>query len=170
MLSRWGIVAALLLLSVGSGPATADATLVGSQPADGATLSQRPDTVTLDFAARILPPADVAVLAPDGRRVETGDAAVLDTRVQQQFSSAANGRFTVTYRVVGEDRHPVEGQIVFTVDAPVEAAPSWMSRYGAQLVGFGVVLALVVAIAALRLRPQAIPTPPAGSGGAQAPE
>jgi hypothetical protein len=114
----------------------------------------RPKTMTLDFVSRILPPAEVVIVGPDGRRVEDGEAAVLDTRVQQPFNSAANGSYSVVYRVVGEDRHVISGRLTFTVDAPVvDSGGSWMGRNGAQLIGALAIVGVIGAVAAVRLRP-----------------
>ena len=159
MVSRWLVVAVLVWLAVGVGSAAADTVLVASQPADGTTLNVRPKTVTLDFVNRILPPAEVVIVGPDGRRVDEGEAAVLDTRVQQPFNSAANGSYSVVYRVTGEDQHAIGGRLTFTVDAPVvDAGGSWMGRNGAQLIGALVFVGVIGGVAALRLRPT--PTPP----------
>ena len=161
MVSRWLVVAVLLWLAVGVGSAAGDTVLVESRPADGSTVTVRPKTVTLDFVNRILPPAEVVIVGPDGRRVDDGAAAVLDNRVQQPFNSAANGSYSVVYRVVGEDRHVNQGRLSFTVDAPVvDAGGSWMGRNGAQLIGALVFVGVIGGVAALRLRPSPT-TPPA---------
>jgi copper transport protein len=65
----------------GLAPADADTVLIDSRPGDGATVTVRPESVTLDFQTRILPPAAVAVLGPDGQRVDSGEPAVLGNRV-----------------------------------------------------------------------------------------
>jgi methionine-rich copper-binding protein CopC len=145
----------LLSVAVASGPAAADTVLVDSRPGDGTTVMVRPDSVRLDFANPIIPPAAVAVVGPDGQRVDSGEPAVLGNRVQQPMRASDNGVYTVVYRVVGDDTHRVQGQLTFTLDAPVaEPRGSWLSRNGGQLIGAGVVLLLIAAVAALRLRPR----------------
>ena len=141
-------------LVLGSSPASADTVLVDSRPSNGTTVTARPDSVTLDFQTRILPPAAVAVLGPDGQRVDSGEPAVLGNRVQQRMTGTADGTYTVVFRVVGDDNHQVDGQITFTVDAPAaETRGSWLSRNAAQLTGAAVILLLITAVAALRLHP-----------------
>jgi methionine-rich copper-binding protein CopC len=148
------LLATLLWPLTGLAPAEADTVLVGSRPGDGTTVTVRPDSVTLDFQNPIIPPAAVAVVGPDEQRVDTGQPAVLGNRVQQPMSASANGTYTVVYRVVGDDTHRVQGQLTFTVKAPVvEPRGSWLSRNGAQLIGVSVVLLLITTVAALRLRP-----------------
>jgi methionine-rich copper-binding protein CopC len=142
-------VAAALLWFVA--PAHADTSLVGSSPVHGSTVTARPTSVTLDFQNRIIGPAVVAVTAPDGSRVDSGEPVVADTHVQQPVRTAGNGEYTVVFRAVAEDGHPVKGTLTFLLDAPAE--PGFWSTYGAQVIGFGVVVALVVLVAALRLSP-----------------
>ena len=141
---------ALLTLAV---PAHADTDLVGSAPLHGSTVSSRPTSVTLDFRDRIVGQPLVAVTGPDGARVDAGVPVVADTRVQQPIEPTANGEYAVVFRVVAQDGHPVKGALTFVLDAPQE--PGFWASYGTQVVGFGVVLLLAVAVAALRLRPRA---------------
>ncbi len=143
------LAAALLSLAA---PAHADTDLVGSTPVNGSTVTSRPTSVTLDFQDRIVGQALVAVTGPDGARVDDGAPVVSGTRVQQPVESAGNGEYVVVFRVVAEDGHPVKGTVTYTLDAV--AGPGFWAAYGAQMVGFGVLLLLAVAVAALRLRPR----------------
>ncbi|WP_420122639.1 copper resistance CopC family protein [Nakamurella sp.] len=119
--ARAALVAVLVLLAtVGFAlPAAAHASLVGSDPADGATLATAPARVTLTFddALEDFGPV-VTVTGPDGNQYQSGDAVVdgvtLSTAVQ---SLPAAGTYTVAYRVVSDDGHPVEGQLRFELTA-----------------------------------------------------
>ena len=137
-------------------PAHADTDLVGSAPLNGSTVTARPTSVTLDFQDRIVGGAVVAVTGPDGASVDAGEPVVAETRVQQPIETAGNGEYTVVFRVVAEDGHPVKGAITFVLDAPAE--PGFWATNGLQVIGFGVVLALAVGVAAVRLRPTASAT------------
>ena len=138
-------------------PAHADTDLVGSAPLNGSTVTARPASVTLDFQDRVVGGAVVAVTGPDGARVDDGEPVVADTRVQQPIEATGNGEYTVVFRVVAEDGHPVKGAITFVLDAPAE--PGFWATNGVQVVGFGVVLLLAVVVAAVRLRTTASATP-----------
>lgn len=139
----------LLVLAV---PAHADTDLVGSAPLHGSTVTSRPTSVTLDFKDRLVGEPLVAVTGPDGARVDDGRPVVLDTRVQQPVDTTGNGEYTVVFRVVAEDGHPVKGTVTFVLDAPAE--PGFWAANGAQVIGIGAVLLLTVVVAALRLRPR----------------
>lgn len=114
------IVVALVLFSVAPDRAAAHAALVRSDPADGASLSAAPNAVTLTFDVAIGRPAYAVVTAPDGTRVEVGDAEPLDATVTQRLDPSVAqeqaGRWTVAFRVVSVDGHPVSDQLSFTVE------------------------------------------------------
>lgn len=108
------LVAALILLVAGSGPATAHANLVESDPADGARLETAPSEVTLTFSENV-GNGQVAVTAPSGRRVETTNVRTLDHVLSADVApSDERGRYTVAYRIVSADSHPISGEITFT--------------------------------------------------------
>lgn len=110
----------------GAVPASAHAELISSDPRDGAKLASSPGEVTLTFEENIDPKtarSRVEAKADDGftysvdpkPRVEGAEVVVPLGAV------TAAGQYTVTYRVVSEDGHPVEGSIDFIVTEPVEA-------------------------------------------------
>ncbi len=103
------------LLLMGSGPASAHASLVGSDPADGATLAAAPSAITFTFNENIGNPAYIAVTAPNGSKVDVGDVRAIDNKVTATLPDVdQKGRYTASYRVVSADGHPVEGTIHYS--------------------------------------------------------
>ncbi|HOZ56829.1 MAG TPA: copper resistance protein CopC [Nakamurella multipartita] len=108
------------LVTVGlAGPALAHTTLIGSDPADGAVLTAAPTTVTLTFDD---PLADfepvLTVTGPDGVTYQSGSPTVDGTRLSNAVNALpVAGTYTVAYRVVSDDGHPVEGTVSFTLAA-----------------------------------------------------
>lgn len=145
----------LALLFVGSGPASAHASLVGSDPEDGAALAAAPSAITFTFSENIGNPAYIAVTAPDGSTVDVGEVRAIDNKVTTTLPEVdQKGRYTASYRVVSADGHPVEGTIHYTtttgraveqVAAPEEK--TFIHRHRAHL--FWGILAAAVAIALL---------------------
>ena len=117
-----------LALLLGTGVASAHTRLVGSDPADGASLDAGPARVSLEFNETMQAGfSTITVVGPDGTRFETGevtaDGAVVSIGVSPL---GAAGGYEIGYRVISEDGHPVTGSIAFTLttDGPAAAAPS----------------------------------------------
>lgn len=107
------IVASLVL---GSAPAYAHAALVDTDPGDGARTVRAPRTITLTFNENVATPAFVVVTAPDGTTVKTGAVSILDHTVSAKVAATdMKGTYTLSYRVVSADSHPVEGTTTFDV-------------------------------------------------------
>lgn len=115
------LVLCLPALLLAAGPASAHAGLLDSDPADGATLEGAPRQVTLSFNEDIQRPAYVVVRAA-GEEVASGEAEVSGPRVTASVpADAAPGEWSVAFRVVSTDGHPVTGELGFTVAEPPAA-------------------------------------------------
>jgi len=120
-------VLVLVLILVGAvavgGTASAHTGLSSSDPADGAELTAPPASVTLVFDAPMVNiGATVMITGPDGQQYPTGTPVVDSTDVRTDVPALGPaGQYTVTYRVVSGDGHPVEGQIRFQLDTPLPA-------------------------------------------------
>ena len=109
------VLAVTLLATLGlAGPASAHASLIGSDPADGAVLQTAPTTVTLTFDDNLanFEPV-VTVTGPDGTAYQTGTATVDGARRAARFRPYRPRAYTIAYRVVSDDGHPVEGTVTF---------------------------------------------------------
>jgi methionine-rich copper-binding protein CopC len=121
-ISVWVAILGLLLgvlssLVMATG-ADAHAALKSISPKDGASLTTAPTKVVLTFNEPISSSfATVTVTGADG--VASAGKTVVDgvTVTQALAPDLANGRYTVTYRVVSEDGHPVSDKTTFTVAA-----------------------------------------------------
>lgn len=123
-----GGVAVLLSAS----PAAAHNELRASQPAKGDKIRIAPAEVVLDFPERLNPQFTVvAVTAAGGSSVIERNPRVSGQRAVQQLKAGlVPGTYTVAYRVVSVDGHPVQGSLRFSVLTAPEpsaagTAPSW---------------------------------------------
>ncbi|MGP3962681.1 copper resistance CopC family protein [Nonomuraea sp. 3N208] len=107
------ILAALLVLGAG-GPALAHDALKSSNPAKGAAVEAL-DEVELEFTAKVRMPF-VIVRGPGDTPRQAGEPQ-LDGKVVTQAVKGPlpDGKYTIAYRVVSSDGHPIEGEIPFTV-------------------------------------------------------
>ncbi|HXH79953.1 copper resistance protein CopC [Nocardioides sp.] len=102
-----------------AGPANAHATLVSSDPAQGAVLPEPPERVRFTFSESVAAvPDGVQVFDAAGGDVPSS-AAVADDELDVTFPDGlGEGTFIVVWRVVSEDGHPVSGSLSFSVGAP----------------------------------------------------
>ncbi|AKN68999.1 transport integral membrane protein [Streptomyces sp. PBH53] len=113
--------ALLLGLLLGTAaPASAHAVLRASDPADGTVLRTAPRQVTLTFTESVgLLTDSFRIYDPGNRRVRTGPAGHApgrsDTARVSLPARLATGTYTVAWRVVSADSHPVSGALTFSV-------------------------------------------------------
>jgi methionine-rich copper-binding protein CopC len=141
------LVGAVVLLA--AAPASAHATLIRTDPADGSELATAPRTVSLTFSENV-GSAFVAVTAPDGSPVHTSHVRSVDEKVTASVASTdQRGRYTLAYRVVSADGHPVSGTITFrtttgraVTQADQPSDESFVHRHRSHLV-IGILAGLV---------------------------
>ncbi|MFF2344725.1 copper resistance protein CopC [Pseudarthrobacter sp. NPDC058119] len=116
--------AALLLLF--SAPAQAHDSLESSNPANGSTVSAMPATVELTFDhTPIAINSIVRVEDATGADQADGPVQIVDNQVSQAVKPGApQGKYTVVWRVVSSDGHPIEGTFTFTAGGPNAAPPA----------------------------------------------
>jgi methionine-rich copper-binding protein CopC len=118
----WVAILGLLLGVLGSiimaTGADAHAALRSVSPKDGATVTTAPSQVVLTFNEPIGTSfATVTVVGPQGA-VSQGKPVVDGVSVSQALTTElANGTYTVSFRVVSEDGHPVSDKTAFTLAA-----------------------------------------------------
>ncbi|TDC89477.1 copper resistance protein CopC [Actinomadura sp. 7K507] len=121
-----GIAAAVaaLLTVVMAPPALAHPQLVSSTPAKGAS-AESVTEVKLVFSGKINL-AEVVVKDDSGKTFHSGAAERSGATVTQKLSGALPaGTYTVAYRVVGEDGHPIQSDdVTFTAAGGAAPAPS----------------------------------------------
>ncbi|MEW2376605.1 copper resistance CopC family protein [Micromonospora sp. NPDC047812] len=117
-------LAAAALLLVPAAPAAAHNTLRAASPADGDRLTTPPTRITLEFAQRLDPTFTTIALTDAARRkVPTGAPAVDGTKGTVTVDETlGEGTYTVAYRIVSADGHPVQGSYRFTVAGGVDTA------------------------------------------------
>ncbi|MEV6589672.1 copper resistance CopC family protein [Streptomyces acidicola] len=119
--------AALAALATAAPRAAAHTDLDSASPAAESALAELPPRITLTFSDPMTQKyAKVAVTDPDGKSAATDEPEVSGNEVSLALDPASPaGRYTVGYRVVSADGHPVSGSYSFTVEAASESsAPS----------------------------------------------
>jgi len=160
------VAAGLVVVGLGllAGPAQAHAVLLRTEPAPQATLAGPPGVVRLQFSEAVeVDPGGIRVFDVDGRRVDRGGPARSDgdRTVTVPLARLAEGTYTVTFRAVSSDSHPVRGGFVFYVGRPSavsavpidteQAAPRWVEiGYGMVRFAWLAALSLLVGVVVVR--------------------
>ena len=112
--TKWCVGAALILLAA---TAHAHAHLTAAVPADG-SVGKAPERIVLSFseAARIT----VMTLQRGGEepRKLTPLPSEMAARITVPLPKLSPGKYTLSWRVVGDDGHVVPGVLHFTVQSP----------------------------------------------------
>lgn len=121
------LVLVALGVLIGLAPtASAHAELLGTTPSNGEHLATSPTEIVLRFSENVAPVRDgFAVLDARGRKAVDAQGELVDgdaTRVRLPVRGLDNGVYSVTWRVVSADSHPVHGAFVFSVGS-AQAAP-----------------------------------------------
>ena len=144
-----------VLAFAGAGVASAHATRIATDPAEGAELTQSPQRVSATFSETLQPAfAAMTVVGPDGNLWSDGDpqvqGAVIGVGVRPLGPA---GTYTVNYRVTSTDGHVVSGawsfrlamastgmpgpSVTATNDPPEDGIPVWPFVVGTALITAG---------------------------------
>ncbi len=114
-----GLFALLCAQVVASAPADAHARLEKTSPADGASLTAAPPEIMLRFNEAVN--GDLSEVTVKSGSTDVADGSVEvegDSLYQPLKSDMPEGDYTVTYKVVSADGHPVSGTFEFSYAPP----------------------------------------------------
>lgn len=116
--------AAVFLLA--PAPAFAHDVLIDSDPEDGATLDTVPEEVVLTFNNAPMEGGSgsaIVVTGPDGAENQEGELAFDGTDVTVGLAPLGEaGEYSIAYRVVSSDGHPIQDTLAFSVTEEAVAA------------------------------------------------
>lgn len=129
MKSRVLLVAgACIVMILGSAvPAFAHARLLSSQPNGGATIAESPPEIVLNFSERIEASfGGVQVFDAAGARMQSAEPQISGSTVRMSLAPLpAAGDYTVLFRIISGDSHPVESRFAFAYQPPApQPSPS----------------------------------------------
>ncbi len=155
------VICAVLGALAGAGSAAAHAVLISTDPGQGVVVATAPTTVSLTFSEPVVVAADgIRVFDPEGAQLDTGYAVHLGRastvgaalRSRDQPSVQQQGTYTVSWRVISTDSHPVAGAFTFSVGQPsANRAPGTAQPSGSTAVGVLYGIARVAAFASFAL-------------------
>lgn len=115
------LLTALFMLVGTAQPAAAHDEIISSDPESGAALEASPEALTLTFSGDIMDIGrEVRVTDSNGESQVTQESTVERQMLIQPLSnpgSTEDETYTVVWRVVSQDGHPIEGTFDYTVGA-----------------------------------------------------
>ncbi|MCT9870434.1 copper resistance CopC family protein [Paenarthrobacter aurescens] len=115
------VVAALAFASAllfSAAPASAHDVAESTTPANGASVTEVPASVAITFNNRPLAIGSGVTVTAGGENWADGPVEIIDNQaVQKLRDGAPAGEYTVVWRVVSSDSHPIEGTFTFTATA-----------------------------------------------------
>ncbi|MCZ7379814.1 copper resistance CopC/CopD family protein [Micromonospora sp. WMMC250] len=131
MRTRSAVLLGVVVACLGVGlapprPAAAHAALVATTPVRDEVIGYTPREVVVTFTEAVSPVAGrVQVLAPDGRKINTGEPVVSGAtmRIPVRTPDKPLGTYLVSYRVVSADSHPIAGSFAYSAGAPSATPP-----------------------------------------------
>ena len=107
------------LLFLGNSPSFAHAQLTSANPKANSVLFALPSTIKLQFTDDIIADAGgnvITVTSASGRRIDVGATTVLGNQMTVKLRKISTlGKYTVRYRVISEDGHPVNASYKFSL-------------------------------------------------------
>ncbi|MEK4485915.1 copper resistance protein CopC [Psychrobacillus sp. FSL H8-0484] len=106
-----------LLLITFAPSALAHSGLETSIPQDGEVMKDEISTLLLTFNTRIEGNSTFKISPVDGQEIPLEELQVREKEMVGSLKSPLeNGKYTVTWKIIGEDGHPIENSYSFTVD------------------------------------------------------
>ncbi|MER6136736.1 copper resistance protein CopC [Streptomyces sp. NPDC001815] len=114
-----------LFLLGGAATVSAHSAVRDTDPREGSVLKSAPREVTMTFTESVgITDDSLRVLSPENRRVNAGDTQHVpgrsDTVRVRLNDDLPDGTFTVAWRVVSADSHPISGAFTFSIGKPSE--------------------------------------------------
>jgi len=115
-------IISLLLLALFPQLTFAHTKLQSSVPEPDAIIVQEMKEVVMTFNTEVEPLSSFVLKQEDGTELPVERIEIIEDRIIGSFDhTIPNGAYTVEWKIVGRDGHPIKGDFQFTVNVPVEA-------------------------------------------------
>lgn len=114
------ISAVLLLMLVMPFTVNAHTALTASSPVNGEVLAESPEELELSFGTVIEEGSSMMLDGPKGK-IELDEITIEGNVMKGSLSEKLeNGSYIILWKIIGEDGHPIEGEILFSLDGAAE--------------------------------------------------
>lgn len=122
----------ICLLVIG-GKAFAHTGLESSNPSNGSTVTDPIEEITLTFLTKIEQTSSFKILGANNVEVPVKNIVVVDDIMTGSVDGMENGEYTLTWNIIGADGHPIQGDLTFAVNLPVEETPVQVTEEESQV-------------------------------------
>ncbi|MFC5591480.1 copper resistance protein CopC [Sporosarcina soli] len=111
------VLLTILLLIISANSVSAHTGLTSSSPADGEGIAEDVHEIELEFNTKIETTSTVKVFNENNEEISVGAIQVNENMMTGGFlSPLSNGTYTVDWRIIGADGHPIQGTYSFIVN------------------------------------------------------
>ena len=123
-----GVLAATMIGFIGTPAATAHDSLIGTAPEEGQVIDTAPEAITITLSEAPLESSGlelsrIQITGPEGTAVEATPVTLEENIMSAPAAIDAPGVYSVAWRTVSSDGHPIEGVFEFTYE-PASTTPA----------------------------------------------
>lgn len=123
MLNKIALLSTLLFFIFGAN-VFAHSHLEDSTPKNGEIVTESLTAITLTFETAIEPTSSFTLMDEKNASIPLSEVSISGNKlIANVEDNLTNGAYTIHWKIIGEDGHPLEGDIPFTVQLPENAAP-----------------------------------------------
>jgi copper resistance protein C len=123
MLNKIALLSTLLLFIFGAN-VFAHSHLEESAPKNGEIVTQSLKDITLTFETALEPTSSFTLIDGNHTAIPLSTVPITGNQLIANVEDVlTNGAYTIHWKIIGEDGHPLEGDIPFTMNLPENAAP-----------------------------------------------
>lgn len=113
-----------LLMMLAPMATLAHTTLSSSNPTAGQVVTEQLEQLELTFATEIEEGSSMVLQGPSGTVELTEVSIAGNVMLGTLINELADGQYTISWKIIGADGHPIEGEVPFSIEmATVEAEP-----------------------------------------------
>ncbi|MEC1522392.1 copper resistance protein CopC [Neobacillus niacini] len=122
MLNKIALLSTFLFFIFGAN-VFAHSHLEDSTPKNGEIVSESLKAITLTFETALEPTSSFTLLNEKNDSIPLSTVTISGNQlVANVEGNLVNGAYTIHWKIIGEDGHPLEGDIPFTTELPINAA------------------------------------------------
>lgn len=113
------LLATIACLFLFGNQALAHTGLESSNPANGSTVTEQLKEITLSFESKIEQTSSFELKNANNEVFPINNLNVSESSMTGSVDQLNNGDYTIVWKIIGADGHPIQGEVAFTLNAPI---------------------------------------------------